>query len=75
MTADALQGAIRRLAFGETLTAADARAAFHVVMGGGATPAQVAALLMALRVKGETPGEVAGAAAALRDAMVRLPSE
>src|SRR5207247_903662 len=43
---------------------------FGVVMRGEATPAQIAALLMGLRVKGETPEEVAGAARALRDAMI-----
>src|SRR2546430_17363178 len=41
-------------------------------MRGEATPAQIAALLMGLRVKGETPEEVAGAARALREAMVRV---
>src|SRR3989454_7066120 len=44
--------------------------AFWVVMRGEATPAQIVALLMGLRVKGETPEEVAGAARALRDAMI-----
>ena len=41
-------------------------------MQGGATPAQVSALLMGLRVKGETAAEIAGAARALRGAMVRV---
>ncbi|HWJ22021.1 MAG TPA: anthranilate phosphoribosyltransferase [Gemmatimonadaceae bacterium] len=75
MSADALRGAVRRLAFGESLSAEDSAAAFEVVMSGGASPAQVAALLMGLRVKGETPAEVAGAARALRGAMVRLGAE
>src|SRR6185295_15358223 len=52
----------------------ESRAAFGAVMQGEATPAQVAALLIGLRVKGETPDEVAGAADALRGAMVRLPA-
>src|SRR5690606_668946 len=69
---DALRDAIRRLAFGHALSESEAADAFGVVMSGEATAAQVAALLMALRVKGETPREVAGAARALREAMVRL---
>lgn len=75
MSANALQQAIRRLAFGESLDAAAAIASFGVIMRGEATPAQVAALLMALRVKGETVDEVAGAATALREAMVHLPAD
>ncbi len=75
MSAEALQSAIKRLAFGESLTAAEAAAAFGVIMRGEATPAQSGALLMGLRVKGETSEEVAGAASALREAMVRLPAE
>ena len=67
--------AIRRLAHGASLTAGEATAAFEAVMAGEATPAQVAALLVALRVKGETPAEVAGAARALRSAMIVLPAE
>jgi len=73
--ANALQQAIRRLAFGESLDAPTATASFGVIMRGEATPAQVAALLMGLRVKGETVDEVAGAATALREAMVHLPAD
>ncbi len=60
---------------GGSLSETESRAAFAAVMQGEATPAQIAALLVALRVKGETPDEVAGAAEALRGAMVRLPAE
>jgi anthranilate phosphoribosyltransferase len=70
-----LQQAIRQLAGGGSLTEPESRAAFDAVMSGEATPAQLAALLVALRVKGETADEVAGAAHALRGAMVRLPAE
>src|SRR6266571_3149250 len=41
-------------------------------MRGEATPVQIAALLIGLRVKGETAEEIAGAARALRQAMVRV---
>lgn len=75
MSIEPLREALRALAGQQALTAEQARRAFDVVMSGEATPAQVAALLMALRVKGETADEVAGAAHALRDAMVRLPCE
>ena len=68
----AVQAAIRKLAFHEPLTSADATAAFDQVMMGNATSTQVAALLAALRVKGETAEIVAGVAKALRNAMVHL---
>lgn len=77
MSADsALATAIKQLAHGRALTQEEASAAFAVIMHGEATPAQVAGLLMALRVKagGETADEVAGVARALREAMVLLPA-
>ena len=74
MTDDVLRHAIRQLASGHHLTAEESGGAFDVVMSGNATPAQVAALLMGLRVKGETSAEVAGAARALRRAMITLDS-
>ncbi len=75
MPASPLHTAIRQLAGNESLTAEDTAAAFDVVMRGEATSAQVAALLMGLRVKGETAAEVTGGAIALRNAMVKLPAE
>lgn len=67
-----LQGALKLLANGESLTAEQASAAFNDVMAGDGTAAQLGALLMGLRVKGETPDELAGAARALRAAMTAL---
>ncbi|MDQ6871809.1 MAG: anthranilate phosphoribosyltransferase [Gemmatimonadota bacterium] len=72
---NALQGAIHKLAFREPLTAADAQAAFEIVMRGEATAVQVAALLSALRATGESVDVVAGVVRALRDAMVTLSAE
>lgn len=74
MSAEALLSAIKRLAHHAPLDAESLRQAFGVIMRGEGTPAQVAALLMALRVKGETAAEVAGVVQALRDAMVVLPA-
>ena len=74
-SATALQLAIRRLAAGESLTGGEVRDAFALVMSGEASPVQVSALLIALRVKGETPTEVAGVVQAMRSAMVRLPAD
>jgi len=67
-----LQQAIAALADRRSLSEPQTTEVFGAVMRGEATPAQIAALLMGLRVKGETPEEVAGAARALRDAMVRV---
>jgi len=39
---------------------------FQIIMNGGATPAQIAAFLMALRMKGETIEEITAGAAAMR---------
>jgi anthranilate phosphoribosyltransferase len=55
------------------LSAADAEAAMNIIMTGQATPAQIGAYLVALRMKGETVGEITGSARAMRDNAVRLP--
>ncbi|MEP6780012.1 MAG: anthranilate phosphoribosyltransferase, partial [Gemmatimonadaceae bacterium] len=72
--ADAILSAIRRLAARESLDSATITKAFAEIMRGEGTSAQVAALLMALRVKGETSSEVAGVVRAMRDAMHVLPA-
>jgi anthranilate phosphoribosyltransferase len=74
-SATPLQSAIKKLAAGEGLSTDESRAAFELVMSGEATPVQVAALLIGLRVKGETAGEVAGVVQAMRSAMVRLAAD
>jgi anthranilate phosphoribosyltransferase len=74
-SANALQGAIQKLAFHEPHTAADAESAFNIVMQGQGTAVQVASLLSALRVAGESPDVVAGVVRALRSAMVSLSAD
>jgi len=60
---------LARLAAGETLSAEAAEAAFAQIMDGLATPAQIASLLTALRVRGETQAELLGAVRAVRARM------
>src|ERR1700744_6599409 len=64
-----LKPALARLASGVTLTDAPAEAAFGVMMSGEATPAQIGALLMAMRLRGETVAEITGAVRAMRARM------
>lgn len=54
------------------LTYGEARAAMECILGGEATPVQIAAFLTALRVKGEIADEVAGFASAMRDRAERV---
>ncbi len=61
-----LKPVLARLADGARLDEADAEAAFETIMSGGATPAQIAAFLMALRLRGETVEEITGAARIMR---------
>jgi anthranilate phosphoribosyltransferase len=64
---------IRRVVGGEHLVLDDMRDAVGAIMDGQATPAQVAALLIALHLKGETADEIAGAAAAMRAHAIAVP--
>ena len=57
---------------GATLSMDEARVAMGAVMDGESTPAQLAALLVALRMRGETVDELSGFAAAMRDRVVRV---
>ena len=64
-----LKPVLARVAAGGTLAESEAEAAFDLIMAGEATPAQIAGLLMALRVRGETVAELTGAVRALRARM------
>jgi anthranilate phosphoribosyltransferase len=54
------------VADGKTLTSAQAETAFDVIMSGDATPSQIGAFLMALRMRGETVDEITAAARIMR---------
>jgi len=67
-----LKPTLARLAAGETLTDDQAEAAFDIIMSGEATPAQIGALLMAMRIRGETVAEITGAVRAMRSRMTAI---
>ena len=68
-----LKDAIARVIARQDLTGDEIAGAFGKIMDGEATPAQIGALLIALRMKGETPEELAGAARAMRARATVLP--
>lgn len=67
-----LKACIAKAASGQSLSRAEAREAFNVMMSGEATPSQIAGLLMALRVRGETVEEITGAVEIMREKMLRV---
>ena len=61
---------VQKVAAGGTLSKTEAQEAFDSMLTGGATPAQIGAFLMALRVRGETIDEITGAVASLRSKVI-----
>ncbi|HSJ28297.1 MAG TPA: anthranilate phosphoribosyltransferase [Acidimicrobiia bacterium] len=61
-----------RLATGDDLTRIEAREAMGAVMAGEATPAQISAFIVSLRIKGETVDEMTGLVEAMRAAAVTV---
>lgn len=69
---DRFRALVGKVATGAALTREEAADAFEQMMSGEATPAQMGALLMALRVRGETIEEITGAVSAMRAKMLRV---
>ena len=66
--------ALHRIAnHGQSMARAEAREVMAEVLTGNCTDAQIAALLVALRMKGETVEEIVGFAEAIRAAATPLP--
>lgn len=57
---------------GETLTIDDAATAFDIMMAGDATPSQMGAFLMALKVRGETVEEITAAVQVMRNRALKI---
>jgi len=68
-----VKGLLARVVEGASLTADEMADVVGAFMDAEPAPAQVGALLTALRMKGDSVAEVVGAARAMRSRMVRLP--
>ncbi|TAN50973.1 MAG: anthranilate phosphoribosyltransferase [Rhodospirillales bacterium] len=68
----AMKSVLGRLAQGDRLNEAEAEAAFDIIMSGDATPAQIGAFLMALRLRGETVEEITGAVRTMRAKALKI---
>lgn len=64
---DDFKRVISRVAGGDHLSVDEAHMAFDIMMSGNATPSQMGAFLMGLRVRGETVDEITGGARAMRE--------
>jgi anthranilate synthase/phosphoribosyltransferase len=71
-TGEAVRSALATIVEGGTLTLDEAHRAMGAVMDGEATPSQLAAMLMGLRMRGETVAELAGFALAMRERAVKV---
>jgi len=65
-TMDQLKPLLALVADGKGLSEEEAEHAFEIIMTGNATPSQIGAFLMALRVRGETVDEITAAARTMR---------
>ena len=72
MMREALDALIQQ---GRSLSEDEAGAVMHEVMAGEATPAQLGALLAAMRIRGETVDEITGMARTMREFALRVPHE
>jgi len=68
----ALKPLLARVVAGERLAFTEAQDAFRIIMGGQATPAQIAAFLVALRMRSETVDEISGAVDVIRSKALPL---
>jgi len=70
-----IQKALQKLLNKENLSAHEMRDVTRVIMGGGATDAQIGGFLIALRCKGETIDEIAAAAEVMRELVNKVEIE
>lgn len=69
---DQLKPLLGKVADGQSLCEKEAERAFDIIMSGNATPSQIGAFLMALRVRGETVDEITAAARIMRSKAIQI---
>jgi anthranilate phosphoribosyltransferase len=67
-----IKQALAKIAARQDLTGEEMRAVMSIIMNGEATPSQIGAFLIGMRVKGETVGEIAAAVSIMREKMVQV---
>ncbi len=72
MKAASVKAALQTIAAGATLDETEMSRVLDAMTDGGATPAQMGAFLMGLRVRGETVAEITGAARLMRERMITV---
>jgi anthranilate phosphoribosyltransferase len=65
-----IKAALNKIANRKDLTGEEMRGVMRTIMAGEATPSQIGAFLMGMRVKGETVVEIAAAVSILREQMI-----
>ncbi len=65
-----IKAALNKIADRKDLTGEEMRGVMRIIMAGEATPSQIGAFLMGMRVKGETVVEIAAAVSILREQMI-----
>ncbi|KRA48845.1 anthranilate phosphoribosyltransferase [Devosia sp. Root635] len=65
-----IKAALHKIADRKDLTGEEMRGVMRTIMAGEATPSQIGAFLMGMRIKGETVGEIAAAVSILREQMI-----
>ena len=67
-----IKAALHKIADRRDLTGEEMRGVMRTIMAGEATPSQIGAFLMGMRIKGESVGEIAAAVSILREQMVKV---
>lgn len=65
-----IKQALHKISERRDLTGEEMRGVMRIIMSGEATPSQIGAFLMGMRLKGETVGEIAAAVSIMREKMI-----